>query len=260
MARAKLKIASLATSIKQHPGVDVIVNTFDPQRPVGITVAGNCWETTYDGVHYYLDWSKLVFPDDVIDSLKTIARDRLKVNAPSDLKNISIALRGLSNNWNTSWVDFGDIGVDEWHEIWPKIRPGVRVLVRSIYANLAEADLAGADLFIADELSRWKARHNVRHLGYVLDWHPSRGALTASESELLRRKVSSAQPHETDEDECIRILTWTIVETLKRPRQLLLIELDGLKTVTASGITEYFLTIPKVKYQRAQQAEWWPIS
>jgi len=260
MARAKLTKKPIDRLGEESENAETILNYFDPQNPVEIRIATDVWEATYDGVCHRLGWQTLKLPEDVISSLKAVARERLKTNAPSDLKEIRLAVTILSDVWKSSWVDFGDVGVDNWYEIWSTVRPSARVFLRSIYTQLAEADLSGADLFIADELAQWKARNNVRHLGYVLDWHPVRGALTTSECELLRRAITCTKERETDEDKCVRVLTWTVIETLKRPRQLLLVSLDGLKQITDGNNTEYFLTVPKVKRQRGEDAEWWPIS
>ncbi len=133
-----------------------------------------------------------------------------------------------------------------------------RSIFRSLYSELAEKRLAGADFLVAKQMAHWKARAETKTLRGVMEWDEDAGAFTSLEWELIRGALNHHDPSESDVDSATRIFGRIINETLKRPIQVLSMKCDAL-WLAPSG-REFFLRIPKAKGQAGDRPALWQIT
>jgi len=157
--------------------------------------------------------------------------------------------------------DFSDISAEEMVDIYQKFLPSYRSFFRALYKELATLRIGGARPDIAHEMRSWKARTKVVLLREVMEWHPTKGALTSSEEELLRATLyKSAGDSESAREHAARIYGWLLLDTLKRSSQVLEISRDGLKCVETNGSNEWFVELRPIKYQTGMPKRWCHIS
>lgn len=235
---------------------------FNPDEPRWIEVSGESWSVSYAGQTHVLDWLSLDFPKELKDSLKRIVLDRLRRNAPSYLSAIRFALVQWSHAASAAGVDLteglGTISASAWLSIWEQLSQSSRSRVRSIYAELADNGLSGANFSVAKEMRRWKARHDTMTLRYVMEWDADSGSFTSSEWELIRGVLNRDYPRENDIDCACRLFGRILNESLKRPIQILAMKRDALWI--APSEREFFLRIPKAKGQTGESSGLWQIT
>ena len=252
---------------KGNDGEQFIRNEFNPTKPVLIAIEEEKWSATYAGVAYRIAWGESKLPACIQDPIKDLLKIRFTKLAPSTMSTLNWLFRDLAKACDSNGIDtsngFGSISASSWRQIWGKLNSNQRTHMREIYSQLAERRMGGASVHISLEMKRWKARSEIINLRYVLEWDATKGALTTAETEVLRNEVRTIPDHETVLDTVARLFTWTSLETLKRPIQLLSMEQDALIKLTVGTGKEdinYFLNIPPAKAQSGKLRELWPVS
>lgn len=235
---------------------------FDPQRPVWIDVTGACWSAVYAGRLHTLDWTDRDFPDAVRLPLQNAICLRLRRFAPSYMDSVRSMLqrlrRAISDRGLHLWHGFDDLRVADWLAVWESMDAHSCSIFRSLYFELAEQGLAGAEFALATEMQQWKARNDVQVLRVVTTWDATSGSFTSSEWELIRRALKADSPGENDTDCATRVFGRILDETLKRPLQVLSMRRGALWS-SPSG-REFFLRVPKVKGQAGDRPTSWQIT
>ncbi|SEP07502.1 tyrosine-type recombinase/integrase [Aquisalimonas asiatica] len=235
---------------------------FNPAEPIWIDVTDESWRAVYAGKSHELNWAEVGLPVELTFSLKQVMRERMKRRAPSYLSRVDLTLKSWGQAAAAVKSDLsnglGVISTLTWLNMWEKMRPDVRSIFRSLYQELADRRLAGADYSLAKEMSRWKARSDVRQLRHVTTWDVESGSFTSSEWELIREALNREELNESDMDCATRIFARILNETLKRPQQVLSMKKDSL-WIAPSG-REFFLRIPKAKGQAAEMPVSWQIT
>lgn len=235
---------------------------FDPDGPVWIDISNNLWGCVYSGLEHSLDWDAVQLPLFMRNVLKNLIANRLKKNSPFYLSKLRIFFRNLTNFAFTHEITFLNgfegVSASQLLILWNGLNASDRSLLRSIYSELADSKLCGADFFVAKEMSDWKSRKGTSTLREVRDWDSELGSFTTLEWELIRRELVTIPLDESDSDCASRIFGRIVNETLKRPKQVLSIKKDAL-FVTPSG-KQTFLKIPGAKGQIASGLKFWPIT
>ena len=235
---------------------------FNPNEPIWIDVTGETWEATYAGRLNKICWGKIIVSSTVKREIKQILCGRLKTRSPYYLNKVEIALLNLFKSCSLINVNlkegFSDISQEQWLSIWALLDSQTRSTVRSLYTELAEKSVLGADFSIASEMDGWKARSDTEVLSGVLNWDAHRGSFTSAEWELIRRSLINRDENESDADCATRIFGRILNETLKRPQQVLSMKQNSLWSAPFGN--EYFLRIPKAKGQAGARDESWKIT
>lgn len=235
---------------------------FDPERPVWINVRAACWSAVYAGRLHTLDWTGCGLPDAVRLPLQHSVCMRLKRFAPSYMDSVRAMLQRLRKAISDRGLllrrDFGDLCATDWLTVWESMDAHSCSIFRSLYFELAEQGLAGAEFALATEMQQWKARNDVQVLRFVMTWDATSGSFTSSEWELIRRALKVDSPRENDTDCATRVFGRILDETLKRPLQVLTMRRGALWS-SPSG-REFFLRVPKVKGQAGDRPTSWQIT
>ena len=239
-----------------------IRNEFDPGNPKFIDISTSLWEVNFVGVKFCIDWDSLSLPPGIVAPLRMVTQRRMKRQSPRFLGTVNRMLCAIEEYINPEWPDFGAVTIADIAEIWEATIPSYRVIFRNLYSSMANSGIGGASQRIALELSSWAARSNVSTLKHVMNWHETKGAFTASEERLLRAELQkSLKGYETDKEHAARIYAWLILETFKRPSQILDIRTDGLKRVEETdGTVVWHVAVKPVKHQTGRPYRWWRIS
>lgn len=235
---------------------------FDPNNPIWIDVTDHTWSAVYAGRAHEIDWGEINLPEAVTTPFQQVLLTKLTKTAPTYLRQVSHALASLRNVSISQDVDFqhgfSQVDASQWISIWKRLDSHARSILRSLYREMAERNLGGADFSLATEMGRWKARQDTHVLRFVMDWDATRGSFTSSEFEAIRSKLNLTIAGESDVDCAIRIFARILIETLKRPTQILSMKQDAL-WIAPSG-REFFLRIPKAKAQVAERPGLWQIT
>ena len=235
---------------------------FNPNNPIWIDVTDEMWEASYAGKLNKLNWKKINLGPNVKDGLKQLIINRLKINSPFYLPKVELALSKIVKLCLVNKIDlkngFLEITSDQWLSIWALLDAQNRSMIRSIYSELAENSMLGADYSIAQQMNCWKARSDTQVLRTVLDWDVNKGSFTSAEWELVSKSLNFKDVKESDIDCATRIFGRILNETLKRPQQVLSIKLNSLWSAPSGR--EYFLRIPKAKGQAGSRDESWKIT
>lgn len=244
-------------------GISFIKNEFDIHNPCFIELNDDIWQVGWKGQVYAVNWGDFLLPDDIKAPIKIQVEAKLKLSkvAATHLGEIELLMRRLSEFWPKHCDTFQKFGLKEFVYIWEMLSSHNRSTFRQVVTELAYSGNGLIDSNIVVRMGNWKARSNVKTLRNVRDWHPELGALTSSELELFRSRVSKrATEIESDKEHGVRLLCWTLIELVKRTEQLLSMKADALTAIVNNGITEYFLEVPKAKAQSGLAAELWTIS
>ena len=248
-------------------GISYIKNEYDPENPVYIKVEGNVWECIADGQRYYCDWSHIDSFPELCEVFKEVSIAKLSnENSPGYLQKIRLMSNRLIEEGKKAKIDFNKdfsvIDSKKWSKVWKRMTPNNRSTFRAYYQIMALEEMHGAKYEFAQELERWNARKEVVLLKYVVMWHPTRGAFTSLEWEQVRRYLESDIQGESLHDKCVRLFCRIMMETLKRPGQILAIKADGLIEIRGrKGMpSEFFLKIPKSKSQTGEKPKLWQIT
>lgn len=240
---------------------------FNPDAPVWINVSGDIWTAEYAGLQHSIDWTNSAISRSLIQSIGEIVFERLRKNAPGYISQLHNALSDFSRSADEHDIDlkngFSGLGVDSFLLIWDSMKPHSRSLMRSIYKECADKNVAGAEYAIAQEIKSWKARSQVVHLREVVHWNPETGAFTAAEWEIVRSFLEEWDPTEHPHTIAVKVFGRIMTETLKRPSQIWSMSADALWVVPSSGgrgPDEFFLRIPKAKAQTGDRPGIWQIT
>ena len=231
----------------------------DALNPFFIDITTCRIETEWQRRRYSICLDEYKLPKIVINAAHEYLKFKLKKVCPRILPSFRSALLCLESKWNTSWTDFSDLSLGDLFDITlAESQAGGQF--RMFYRYSAQNCLAGADEVYALELDAIKFKPGESK-NIILQWHETRGALTSSEIEVVRRAMVAKAPDESTWDTSVRLFAWIAFETLKRPIQLHEMLDSALWTPdpTASD-QQFFLRIPKAKKQRGQEAELWPIT
>ncbi|UST75341.1 site-specific integrase [Pseudomonas siliginis] len=231
----------------------------DSANPFFVDVTTYRIEAEWRRVKHRIDLQRYNLPSVVKDAAKQYLIDQIELLCPRFFDSLNTALLCLEKNWSDLWKDFSDMSLGELFKIiLTDPRPGG--VIRRFYKYCARKNLAGADDIYALELEsvRLLKRNPAEN---ILEWHETRGALTSSEIELVRRKMVRVIPGESMSNNTARLFVWISFETLKRPIQLAEMLVDALwKPDVGAGDHQYFLRVPKAKHQAGRASELWPIT
>lgn len=239
-----------------------IKNEYDHFNPCFIEVTGDVWVAVWKGSRYELDWNLTKLPKDILDPIKLVASEKLKSSkvAATFVRTLKSLMTKLSQCWPMKCQSFNQFGISEFVTVWNELTAYTKSMFREIFHNIVALGSFGADGNLAIRIQKWKARSNVKTLNSVISWNPLSGALTSAELVLLREKVTKRPDVESDKLCAIRLLCWILIETTKRPEQILSLKADVLKPIESQGLIEYFLDIPKAKAQSGEASALWGIS
>jgi len=237
-------------------GCMFVKNEFDPGDHQWIDVAGHRWSAV-ESTHW-IDWDDLGLPVFIERAFKRYLRFKLRINAPQYLKASRYALQDFSRLLMSNEKTLSDLSMAFFARIWSEMIPHYASWVREAYVWFASHGEDGAKASIAYKLRCMKVRHDVRPLKDVLNWHPTKGALTQEEEMLLRKKVE-AYRNESVTEQGVRLFCWLLISTLKRSKQIRDMRSNCLKVVENNGTMEHFVLIKPVKSQTGDPERWWPI-
>ncbi len=162
-----------------------IKNEFDPGNHVWIDISGDFWSVKTN-TSYQIDWRKLSFPQPIESGFKRYLKAKLRINAPRFLGGAESAMNNISALLDKDIKSFSDFHMDTFTGLWKEMVPHYASWLREAYSWLAENDEPGTSYSIASKLKGMKIRNEVRSLKDVLNWHPTKGALTQEEEEQLK--------------------------------------------------------------------------
>lgn len=239
-------------------GCMFVKNMFDPSAPEWIGVSGYRWSVTVDK-EYWIDWDDLSLPNALKEPFKRYLRAKLHQNAPKFLDGSRHALVNLSQFLKPDEKSFSDLSIVALVRLWSEMNPYYASWLREAYSWLLGQGEKGVTASVAAKLKGMKVRNDVRLHRDVLNWHPTKGALTKEEETLLRSAIESSR-NEGARELGIRLYCWLLIATLKRGKQVREMRPDCLKVVEKNGVKEYFVLMKPVKAQTGDPERWWPIS
>lgn len=231
---------------------------------VQVKVQGEYWSAKWKR-NYCIDFGEFKLPSVIVFEAKKYLRLRLRKSGPHCIANVRQFLVFLSANWLSLWNDLSDLKLLDLMALWnlPKAARSriVRLEIKRFYKYCGEKAVAGADMFVCEEVQSWLATVDNPYYKSLLMWHEERGAMTTAEQELLRRVLLTSTKAETAKEHFARIFLLACFETIKRPSQLLEMKSDALvKVKVTEAEHQYFLRIPKAKRQLGRRPELWPIT
>jgi hypothetical protein len=244
---------------------EIIVCKLNGQVKIEVYVSEERWEAKWKRKNYWVDFGLFTLPQNIIEAGKSYLRARLRSAGPSVIEALRFFLKKLSGHWSTGWDDLNSLKLVDWMMLWESEqindKKGFRLGLKKFYRYCSDNGLAGADEFVSSEIITWSTDDHEGYYRDVLTWHEERGAMTSGEQELVRRNIMSKGGSETINENYTRLFLWVCFETLKRPSQILEITNDALLCFTSGQETyEYFLRIPKAKWQAGRAPELWPIT
>lgn len=240
------------TNCCREDAEEVILNEFDPNAPVEITKGVGVWRVFHKGTHYRLVWPENL--DELLRShLVEFFQMKLRKGSPSRLQHYAGFIRRL-DELEVKCLDLSEI--NKLREVWRLLGPYNRIILREFLRFLSSKRLSTYFAPAYRATKGWKARHGVCHLEAVLKWHPDKGALSSAELELARRALTISNGDEDLTTHHTRVFGWVILATLRRTAQVAEIRADGLREVVSKVGVEYFLIIPKAKFQARDDSEW----
>ncbi len=243
-------------------GRTYIKNQFNPVVHQWLDITTPCWSMSHRGVKHAIDWDSLGLPEGLLTPLRQAVQGKMKISSPDLLRMTKNALVSFAQLADPGWTDFSEISTSDMSRVWAGLNPRYRVYIRELYRTMAHLGIGGARADIALEMKHWRARSDTLMLRDVLQWHETRGALTSSEEKVLRETLSTeGYGYESDREHGARIFGWLLLDTLKRPSQVLAIRKDGVREVPgADGKSEWFVEVQPVKFQTGLPLRWWRIS
>jgi integrase len=232
----------------------------DKSSPFFIDVSSFRVETEWRSMRCRIDLYVYKLPLVMIEAAKHFIIKKLGVVSPEILDPFGRSLKILEDAWQTEWTDFSSISLGELFKIVANGNPHYTSQLRRFYCHCAHENLAGADEVYSIELRSLSVNKN-RPYDAVLKWHEIRGAMTSAEQELVRRAMMDGSPDESIAETTSRLFAWICFETLKRPWQIVSMHSDALWVpIDPEDNKQYFLRIPKAKFQTGEKSELWPIT
>ena len=247
---------------KAKNGDEYIRCEFDPTNPVWIHITEQVWETSYAGKPCKLRWQRIALPSEVKADFKLIIQERLKRKAPTYLGRIEETLKKIANGISICKIDlsnkFSNVGSLEMLSLWNCLTADNRSIFRSLIKELAQKGLCGIQYDLAIVVASWSLGREKNTLRDVVNWDSKTGSLTSAELELIREVLYKSYLDETDLALGVRVFCLVLLETLKRPIQVLSMTKDALWIPTPGK--EFFLRIPPGKLQKAGKSRPWQIT
>ncbi|MDA8428097.1 MAG: hypothetical protein M0T70_02470 [Geobacteraceae bacterium] len=242
-------------------GFPHIKNEFIPEHTEWIDITLPWWTVVYNGNLLSIDWTVLDHKPGFQKAFQAVAKEKLKKSSLAYIADINLMLTYVAPLLKDEWQDFADVSTSDVLRIWEELKGSYKIVLREFYRQMVDMGIGGAKSDVAYELKSWKARNDTVVLRDVLSWHETRGALTSSEEKVLREVLSSGEENESYRECAVRIFAWLLLDTLKRPSQILTIRKDGLREVkSANGTSEWFVEIKPVKHQAGLPSRWWRVS
>jgi integrase len=236
-----------------------IKNSFDPSNELFIEINSEIWEVNYQGNRHYINWDKINLPENIKNDYKKIAKLKFQKKSAHYIGKTRVLLDFLSFHLPSSVKNISDLNIKNILEIWGKMNPNNRIFFREYYKEFAEKDDFGANIKLYYEIKTWQARTETLNLKDVLYWNESRGALTKDEEKVFRDFLKNEKTSDIKEMSLI-LFGWLLLETIKRPSQILSMKKDSLRIVGKAPNEEYYVVIKPVKYQTGSEERWWRIS
>lgn len=235
---------------------------YHPTEPNWIDVTGEKWFTSYSGRNTQIDWMAIKLPGSLKAAFKTVLLSRMKTKAPSYLVRIDTLLKNFvktARHCNIEFnPDFEFISASDWLVLWKNLSNDHRSILRGLYEELARKGLAGASYEISLQMKTWHCGRESQILRVVLDWDKTQGSLLSAEWEVVREALILKPVEETDANFATRIFGRILFETLKRPKQIFSIKLDGFYATDDNK--QFFLRIPGAKAQTKRKPKLWQIT
>lgn len=235
-----------------------VKNQRDYYSPIFIDITGDVWTFCNLGTGY-IDWSKLELPKEIEIAFKIAIKNKLKTVSYGYLNKCRLMLREFSYNLDPTIKSFEDIKMTMVNSLWQKMSPAYLSFFRELYTYFANNEICGASQVIANKIKGMKVRNEVRMLKDVLNWHPTKGALTQEEETLIKNRIQVPRI-ENNKIFGIRLFCWLLFSTLKRSKQICELKRKCLKIIKKDGVIEYFIQIKPIKYQTGDPNRWWPIT
>lgn len=229
------------------------------RQPVFVKVEESVIQGRWRRVNCKLDLTGLELPKCIVTAAYQFAISRLETCVPTVLIGMDKLMRNLAANWKSGWLDFSSLSLPQLIMLLAEYRKDLKTHFRKFYMYCAIHGFCGADESFAIELEALTFS-SAKPMLAVLQWHETKGAMTAAEQEVVRTEMINKKMGETITETTSRLYTWILFETLKRPSQVGDIEFDALWRPSSSNDSQYFLRIPKAKYQAGQSDEMWPIT
>jgi len=235
-----------------------IKNQFDLETPIFIDISTQKWIFSGSGMGY-IDWSNTGLPSSIESAFKIAIRKKLKKVRHGYLDQCRLMIGQFKANIGSEITDLSDLKMPDIIIIWQNMNPHYASIFRELYRNLANQGIGGASQVIAIKLKGMKVRNDTHMLKDVLNWHPTKGALTQEEEKLLRNTIETRPSREDNKKFGIRLYCWLLIATLKRGMQIRELKMDCLKLIEKGDIKEYFVLIKPIKNQTGDPKRWWPI-
>lgn len=229
------------------------------RQPVYVKVEESTIQGRWRRVNCKLDLDSIELPKSIVTAAHQFAVYRLETCVPTTLVSIGIFMRNLAERWKSEWTDFTSLSLLQLISMLAEFKKDTRTQFRQFYKYCAVHDICGADESYAIELETITFPTSKPLLA-VLQWHKTKGAMTTAEQEVVRSEMVVKKTGETITETTSRIFTWILFETLKRPSQVGDIAFDALWMPNHNKDSQFFLRIPKVKFQAGQRDELWPIT
>ena len=230
----------------------------DPSSCLLIDVTGPRIESIWRGRRYWIDFSMYLFCSQVVDAAYEYVCDKLQDHTPAIVNEVKSALKMMAVVWKDEWKNFSSLSWHELFEMFATASKSIRLCFRKFYTYCADNGLAQADEIYAAELNQIAVGSPSTRV--ISDWDKKRGALTNAELELVRRAMLESGNESWDEN-VARLFVWISFETLKRPMQISSMDIEALWSPPGIlGEKEFFLRIPKIKYNAGQPSDLWPIT
>jgi len=257
---AKPLIYQAETGLWQCNNSNFIKNEFDPFCPCFIEINQKTWKASWKGQFVFIDWSDFSLPLNILDSIELVTKSKLKSGkvAVTHLREINNLLSKLTRIWPKRIKDFSQLEINDFNDIWESLDVHSRSTFRQLIVEIAKSSQKSLNSFSCI-IKNWHARTKVKTLRRVLNWDPEFGALTSTELELFKDKLRNKVPFSSQHCSA-RLLSMVMLEIMKRPQQLLSMKSNALIIVESNNIREYFLVVPKSKYQSGEPSERWSIS
>jgi integrase len=236
-----------------------VKNQHDPKSPVYINISSQKWIFKNLGIgQESIDWDELDLPKDIDSAFKIAVRAKLKRASYRYPKHCRLMLLEFKAFLKPGCVSLSELKMSDMNLIWQKMKPANRPYLRTLYSILAKHNVHGACHMIAAKLKRMNAREKEHPLKHVFNWHPTKGALTQEEENVLRDAIETQCSN--DIRYCgARIFCWLLFSTLKRGKQIRELQPNCTKFIENNGVKEYFVLVKPVKHQTGDPKRWWPI-
>lgn len=229
-------------------------------NPLFINISRPTWTARHLGTQHTLNWDTINLSPQLLMASKEVIKKKLKKHSPGYLGMARNLLNKLQQIEALQTSDFSNISLTQTHKIMQSLPLDKQSTFREWYTDWAKNKEAGANPDIAHSLQDTRiTRHRNQH-EFVRQWHPTKGALTTSELEVLRQRVEDTTQDKTVYEHFCRLFLRTCLSLGKRPSQILSITQDGIISMDHDSEWSHCLRIPGIKHQTNEDTTDWPIS